>query len=230
MERKKQLKHGHAASALCEISATSLVSFMLHGKTDLTLKSTPSLVEISIAGLSYGLNNNKDFIIKFSQLFSSSLSQLTKLTLDCEWMELDFPENFPPLIYLKQLELHVTEYEHQSILPWLDLIEACPMLSRLKMKTTECADFKGSLEWKAPKESHKSLQVVEMVGFIACSTSGEFLINLIRNTASLKKIIINPPKYCRVLSFLYEKDHEVEARRFAKERLKVAPSVEVVII
>ncbi|OMO65028.1 F-box protein [Corchorus olitorius] len=198
--------------------------------SDLSLKSTPSLVESSIAG---GLNCDKDFILKFSPLFSTSLSQLTKLTLDCEYMQLDFPENFPPLIYLKQLELQVTEYEHQSILPWLDLIEACPMLSRLKMKTTESTDFKGSLEWKAAKESHKSLEVVEIVGFIAFSTAGEFLINLIHNTASLKKIIIDPPKkYYTVFSFINERDFEVEARRFAKERLEVAlaPSVEVVII
>ncbi|OMP01448.1 hypothetical protein COLO4_11879 [Corchorus olitorius] len=152
----------------------------------------------------------------------------------CEGMQLDFPENFPPLINLKQLELHVTEFEDQSILPWLDLIEACPMLSRLKMKTSQSMEFKGSLEWKAAKESHKNLQVVEMVRFIAFSTAGEFLINLIHNTASLKKIIIDPPKHYTKLSFLNERDFEVEARRFHKKRLKVAlkmaPSVEVVII
>ncbi|OMO70351.1 hypothetical protein CCACVL1_18965 [Corchorus capsularis] len=135
---------------------------------------------------------------------------------------LDFPGNFPQLINLRQLQLEVTEYEHQSILPWFDLIEACPMLSRLKMKTSLCGQFKGSLAWKAAKEPHKKLQVVEMVGFIAFSTAGDFLINLIHNTMSqsLKKIIIVPHKY-RAFTF-NERDYGVEARIFAKERLKVA--------
>ncbi|OMO70350.1 hypothetical protein CCACVL1_18964 [Corchorus capsularis] len=140
-------------------------------------------------------------------------------------MHLDFPENIPQLTNLKQLDLKVTEYKYQSILPCLELIEACPMLSRLKMKTSLHEQFQGSLdlEWKSPKESHKSLELVEMVGF---------LINLIHNTVSLKTIIIDAPKEINYFNFTVW-DYKVEARKFADERLKMAlkmtPSVEVVI-
>ncbi|OMP05504.1 hypothetical protein COLO4_08802 [Corchorus olitorius] len=229
-----------------EISATSLVSFMYYGfmGTNMSFKSLPSLVESYIGGFYCN-----DLKYMFSQLFSGCLSKLTKLTwtlfsgclskltkltLDCEWMQLDFPENYPQLINLKQLELKVTEYKYQSILPCLELIEACPMLSRLKMKTSLHEQFQGSLdlEWKAPKESHKRLELVEMVGFIAFSTAGEFLINLIHNTMSLKKIIIDAPKEIDYFNFTLW-DYKVEARKFADERLKMAlkmaPSIEVVI-
>ncbi|OMO65757.1 putative ubiquitin-protein ligase [Corchorus olitorius] len=119
-----------------EISAMSLVSFMYYGSSgiEMSLKSVPSLVDLFIGG-SCCVDLNRIF----PQL-SSCLSQLTKLTIDtmdcfCLYdCNVNFPEKFPQLSNLKELEVLASEHKHQSHLPWIGLIEACPKLSRLIIK------------------------------------------------------------------------------------------------
>nr|XP_011458548.1 PREDICTED: F-box/FBD/LRR-repeat protein At5g22700-like isoform X1 [Fragaria vesca subsp. vesca] len=203
-----------------EICNANIASFVYRGACiELLISNVPLLIEVHISERAL---DNDYTTLAFTRL-SSCLSHLEILKLDI-WGVLYNPNcDFPVLEILKHLELNVETNYHSALYHLYSFMKACPHIERLALKL----DFRTYVETpvsKAPKFSHHSLKVVEIMGYRGYQSVVEHVKYLIENAVALEKIIIDPvqrwiwpPKMDRGSTMV---DEEVQARKHAKEHLK----------
>ncbi|GFP99611.1 F-box/LRR-repeat protein at3g03360 [Phtheirospermum japonicum] len=184
-----------------EISCTNLVSLTFHGKKNvLKLLEIPNLRELNL-GDDFG-----DSLIFEPNQHSSYSVQIEKLVLDLQTLRLDRATiaanpDWPRLCSLKRLELQVYSFVGRSLLFFTSLIKASPQLHEFRIQLiyiVECWCIKQTeipypavSAAEAVKFDHKSLKVVEMGGYIGCSSERELLLQLFDIATSLERVVID---------------------------------------
>ncbi|KAA8540708.1 hypothetical protein F0562_024373 [Nyssa sinensis] len=211
-----------------EIFSKNLVSFKYLGKViSMPLKYVPCLEEVSFGGV-YG----RFLIDNFEQFSSLSfLSQLQTLELDLHSLRpVTFPE-FPTLSSLRHLELKVDALDGESLISCTSLIKASPLLYKfvLQLLWSENPQRRKRKAQKVRKCPHHGLKVVELIGFIGCSTDIELTRYLLKNALSLEKITINP-RAPLPLDFMEIEEKEAAREPARRLRTELPPGVECVIL
>nr|XP_011470491.1 PREDICTED: F-box/LRR-repeat protein At3g58900-like [Fragaria vesca subsp. vesca] len=204
-----------------EICNPNIASFVYMGACiDLLINNVPLLIEVHISerALHY-----VDFTTVAFNRLSFCLSHLEILKLNISGVVYNPNYDFPVLENLKQLELNVETNYQWALYHLYSFMKACPHIHRLILKL-EFQTYVETIVSKAPKFSHHSLKVVEIMGYRGYQCAVEHVVYLIENVVALEKIIIDPvrrwiwpPGMDRGTEMVKE---EVKGRKHAKEHLK----------
>ncbi|XP_038711044.1 F-box/LRR-repeat protein At3g58900-like isoform X2 [Tripterygium wilfordii] len=176
------------------LSTTTLLSFKYRGSIiDISYANVPNLVEVFIGGFF------PEMISYFPRL-SNYVSQLETLTIcvpvlqDEDDMEDREPPEFPLLTKVKNLNLRVCAYNHESLLVFDSLMKAVPSLDRLVVQLTNSEETikRRRRTQEVPESPLRCLRVAELVGFLGRTPEMEFATYLIKNAVMLEKFIIDP--------------------------------------
>ncbi|XP_050382843.1 F-box/FBD/LRR-repeat protein At5g22700-like [Argentina anserina] len=208
-----------------EIRDVNIVSFIYYGyrSTNLVISNVPLLTEVSVSKETW----KKEFIRDF--FTQCCLCNIEILKLHIHGASYDEYPALPLLASLKHLELQVVANYNRALHHLYTFLKSSPYLLRLVLKLQllqggpSCPEI-GDIK-KAPDCPHNHLKVVEIAGFRAHLSGVEHVMYLIKNVASLEKIVIDPVRRWRyppngVNRPATELNKEVEARYHASQNLK----------
>ncbi|PQM35624.1 F-box/LRR-repeat protein [Prunus yedoensis var. nudiflora] len=198
-----------------EIRDANLVSFTYAGHTmiNLLIMNVPRLVDVSICE-----PNNLFFEVVFTQL-SYCLSQLETLNLTYNVL-FRCDRIFPTMPNLRHLGLIFEGDDAFALVNLTYFLQACPCLHKLVLQM----HYEGLLKSfaRAPKFSHNSLKVVEMVGYVGCTSDFALVRYLIKTAVNLEKIVVNPVQTWLLQSLNYRimKDQILKWQENVRDRAR----------
>ncbi|KAL3511238.1 hypothetical protein ACH5RR_030639 [Cinchona calisaya] len=237
-----------------EVLAVNLVSFKYAGpRINLCFVDVPKLSSVSLES-----KYCEEYIINSpSTLY---LSRLEKLELNLKYMKsgrhIGFPRKFPEFSNLKHLELKFVAVDDESILFLTSITGASPRLHKLTLKyridwaenqifTTYLGQFAKNMlievcekEWEeeARKYSHKSLKVIEFVGWVGIKPDVQLANYFLDSAISLEKIILD----CRIPRYVQtswseelspiEGDREAALLSAVELERKLPPKAKLIIL
>ncbi|KAH7854599.1 hypothetical protein Vadar_015796 [Vaccinium darrowii] len=226
-----------------EISAVNLVSLTYVGRViRMLLKNVPVLSEFCIGDDYSGsvIHRPRDHLSYLRQLES------LKLSLPAIYVQryIMFPETFPELSCLKQLELELGlgKAPGENLIYYTPLLLACPSLSKYTVRYRQASSVmnrngtiarQDGYERVAPKWfQHRCLKVVEVVGFNGDADELEFLSYLLAIAVSLDKLIINPHSpWMFAMGIHKNSSRKEEVRKRARQlERELPPNVKLVLL
>ncbi|GFP99613.1 hypothetical protein PHJA_002105400 [Phtheirospermum japonicum] len=167
----------------------------------LKLLEIPNLRELNL-GDDFG-----DSLIFEPNQHSSYSVQIEKLVLDHRILtrgraNIAVNPDLPRLCSLKRLELKVYSLVSRSLLFFTPLIKASPQLHEFRIELiyivecwdkmqTEMIPYPALTAAETVTFNHKSLKVIEMAGYVGCSSEQELLLQLFKIAASLERVVID---------------------------------------
>lgn len=191
-----------------DISAPKLLTFRYKGRPiQLRIRNASLLSEVSVAGgrtdpLAYAFDSVSDYFshLEYLHLGSSLLSEMNLVV--------------PPvsnLTNLKHLRLTIQASCTQSLLGWISLIQASPVLQKL---TLELSSYNGVCTMVLGKHDNpqplKCLKTLELFGFVGRVIDLELATYVLENAVVLEEVVLD------FKHFLYKhvvgKPHIMKAR------------------
>lgn len=184
-----------------EIMAPELVTFRYEGqRIQLDIRNAPLLSKVSIGGggedpIAYAFDSLSDY---FSQL--KYLNVVTRIYLKGPAIDADLPMNMvvprvSSFMNLKHLKLTIYARPYQTLLGWITLIEACPVLQKLTLELSTRNIFPleldGTLEERCNAGSLGCLKTLEFCGFVGRRIDLEFATHVIRKAVALELVVID---------------------------------------
>ncbi|KAL3504400.1 hypothetical protein ACH5RR_034241 [Cinchona calisaya] len=223
------------------IHDANLVSLKISCIDTLVLKNVPMLADVYV--YSYSRGGVRGIITRLS----CCLLKLQVLSLLISFDEVkqlkEMLHELPPqLPKLKQLTLDVSAEEDESLIGLTSLIRVFPNLEKLVIKMWWDSEtvIRPRKLGKAINHSLQHLEVLELSGFLGCTSEIELVKYFLENAVALEKIIIDPHQdwgdfCCPELESEFKEATETEkcARKRAKRQLNrlIIPShVELVIM
>ncbi|KAJ8541192.1 hypothetical protein K7X08_002008 [Anisodus acutangulus] len=136
-----------------------------------------------------------------------------------------YPDNFPRLDNLRELELDLKLEAGESLLFFTFFSKASPFLSSFTARRISDVDDVEHAARLATRFVHKNLKVVKLIGFIGCRSDFNLALHLLEIVGSLKEIILQPtsdchhPNFMRVAS-IEERSKELESKLPPGAKLK----------
>ncbi|KAK4352191.1 hypothetical protein RND71_027709 [Anisodus tanguticus] len=213
-----------------EVDASNLESFTYIGPDILVpFQNAPQLSELTI-GQEYCYS-----FIFYADKHASYSSKLRKLKLMVPhlvamWRSsstFSYPDNFPRLDNLRELELDLKLEAGESLLFFTFFSKASPFLSSFTARITyiqvlaekrisDVDDVEHAARL-ATRFVHKNLKVVKLIGFIGCRSDFNLALHLLEIGGSLKEIILQPTNDCHHPNFMSvasieERSKELESK------------------
>ncbi|XP_021760037.1 putative F-box/FBD/LRR-repeat protein At5g62970 [Chenopodium quinoa] len=170
-----------------DVSAPKLLSLTYFGDPiEFNIRSASSFLELSVGG---------DRHVKVAYAFEPLaiyLSQLKYLQLRMRFIHGNnlAIEHSPAFPDLKHLELYVLADFNESLLGWIPLIKACPILQKLTLKL----EGSGQPSWEFHKREGcplRCLKTLEVFGYYGSRLDDELITYVLANSVILSEVILD---------------------------------------